>query len=254
MPDLVLRVTQETLRLEYPHLGEVKQYPNTVVYNKDTLQIEDFFVSEAELKTRLGKNWSAFRQVGGLGRAFDPHPQGPVFDFPVLAGLLEKARQHIFPKRPFGKRALPWNRIDLALNYGDFDRLPLGRQRELEYYLYDFQHIHRLALNGKDITLAPSLRWQQWLVGFVLRGLLPVLCLYGGLMKTVQVWEQGPWPALGWLLGGLVGAVILYILGTAAWLWFYRPRLPHGYLRYQLRSRSNWLRGLNRWLAGKLLD
>jgi hypothetical protein len=97
-------------------------------------------------------------------------------------------------------------------------------------------------------------RYLQAGVGVVLRTLLPVVILYAGLAASMGYWEQEPVLALGISAAGAAGALLVYLLATAGYLWLFRNWLPHGYLRYQLRGKVAWLRTLTRWLWTRLLD
>ena len=252
-PTILLQITPEKINVGLQD-GQTLGYDNRVAYDPARLTMLSFGENEARLKSEMGTDWPAFRQKAAFTRIFDPQAKGPIFDFHVLEILLLRMRQQAFPKRFIGRVSWPWNGMDMQAEIQDYEQLSLGRRREFEYYLQDFQQVNHLSVNGKDCTIPMARRYLQAGVGTFLRTLLPALVLYGGLVASIDYWREELALALGITAIGAAGALAVYLLGTAIYLYMFRGRLPHGYLRYQLRGRISWLRKLTRWLSDRLLD
>ncbi|HNT25503.1 MAG TPA: hypothetical protein PKM21_14105 [Anaerolineales bacterium] len=252
-PIVLLYITPQTV--SYGLQGaEQTQHDNCLAYDPEHVRVLSFGKHEARLKNEMGKDWPAFRHKVAFTSIFDPHARGPVFDFQILAAIMEDLRQQAFRGRFLGSANWPWKMLDMRVEIQDYEAFFLGRQREFEYYLQDFHHARHLWVNGKDCTIPASRRSLQAGVGAVLRILLPALVLYGGLALSVDYWGKQMVLAAGIVAAGAALALLAYLLGTALYLWLFRRCLPHGYLRYQLRGRITWLRKLSRWLAERMLD
>ncbi len=252
-PTVLLHITPQTVSYGLQGAEQI-QHDNRLAYDPELLRVLSFGKHEARLKNEMGKDWPAFRQKAAFTSLFDPHARGPVFDYQILAAIMEDLRQQAFPGHFLGGANWPWNMLDIRAEIQDYEALFLGRQREFEYYLQDFHHARTLWVNSKDCTIPVSRRSLQAGVGVALRILLPALVLYGGLALSVGYWEKQMLLAAVLVVAGAALALLGYWLGTALYLWLFRRCLPHGYLRYQLRGRITWLRKLSRWLAERMLD
>ncbi len=252
--DVEIQITPDKIEILLPATGETELLANRAAYDPVRLALATVGKTEAELKNQLGDEWLSRRGKLAWTRLFDPETKGPIFDYKAMDFLLGLARKRL-PPRP-GASWLPGlaPAIDLDLAIQRYDRLSLGRQRELEYYLQDFLRVRRLQINQQDRTIAPGLRTLQAAGNLTLRVLLPALAVYAGLYGLTRSLDQGLWIVVGFVLAGLAGGAVAYLLGSLAWLALFRGRLPHGYLRYQLRSGPKFLRSISRWAANQLLD
>lgn len=250
---LNLQITAEKIALEIPEQALSVQLSNTVAYDPQRYTLLSYGKPDSEIKAQLGTDWQAFLQQTSFTRIFDPNAAGPIFDYQVLELILQKARLKLYPNRFLAALSLFHKPVEISAHIQDYEKLSLGRRRELEYYLQDFQRAERLSINGKELTISPAWRVTQKWLGLILRILVPIVLLFIGFLMVFnqrgQDIEQFLWAALLWL----ASALLVYFFGTLFWLVVFRNHLPHGYLRYQLRNTGPLLRRPTRWLADRIL-
>lgn len=252
--DLIITINVERIVIEYPQSAEKTELVNRVGYDKSRLAIKTVGKTEKELKASLDSDWVSFQQKIAFVRVFDPQAKGPIFDYQVMEYLFTLARQKLFSSQAAQKFAFLAPALEVHLKIEGYERLSIGRQRELEYYLQDFQNVKSLQINQRDCTIPTKLRVLQSAGALVLRVLLPALVLYIGLFTLTRAWDQDVVFFAVSLAANVLAAGLVYFVGTALWLVLFRRLLPHGYLRYQLRSGPKFLRFASRWVAARLLD
>jgi len=252
--DLIITITSDSILLDYPLSGERENLANRIGYDKVRLELRSVGQSESTVKAALGEAWVNAQSKMTFTRIFDAQAKGPIFDIKAVDYLFAQARSKLYPNQKSGLLFKFRPGLSVELNIHGYERLGLGRQRELEYYLHDFLSVKEVKINQRDCTIPLKLRTQQNMANILLRVLLPSLVLYAGLFCLTRNQSQD-WLVAGLvLLGGIAAAGLAYLASTTAWLLIFRGKLPHGYLRFQLRTGPRFLRSISRWVAGRLLD
>ena len=252
--DLIITINSDSILMDYPQSGERVKLANRIGYDRTRLELRSVGQNENAVKKALGDDWEATQRTIVFTRAFDPQAKGPIFDNKVVDYLFGQARKKLFPDQHPLRLFLFRPELRVEVNIQGYERLSLGRQRELEYYLQDFLSVTNLKINQRDCTIPMKLRTQQTVASIFLRVLLPALMLYAGLFGLTRTQSQD-WLVIGFVLAsGIAAAGIVYLAGTFTWLLLFRSRLPHGYLRFQLRTGPKFLRSISRWAAGRLLN
>jgi hypothetical protein len=248
-----LRIDPKHIRLEAPERAISIRLANQVAYDSRRITLISYGKSAEALQVELGTDWREYMQHTTFAQIFDPKSTGPIFDYQVIDLLMQRLQQQLSPGRTLSLGQLFKIPLEIKAEIQDYKLLSLGRQRELEYHLQDFQRAHRLWINGEDRTI--SLRWrviQNW-VGWVLRLLIPIMMLFGGFLTIFTRQDQQISQFLGTAAGWIAASILAYFLGTILWMLIFRKVLPTGYLRFQLRSSGALMRRPTRWLAEKLL-
>ena len=250
---VLLRINPEHIRLEAPERAISIQLVNQVAFDSRRLTLLSYGKSAEALKAELGTDWHDTIQHTSFAQIFDPRSTGPIFDYQVIDLLMHRLYQQFSPGPTLSLGQLFKIPLEIQAEIQDYGQLSLGRQRELEYHLQDFQRAHRLRINGEDRTI--SLRWrviQNW-AGWLLRLLIPMMMLFGGFLTIFTRQDQQISQFLGTAAGWIAASILAYFLGTIFWMLMFRKKLPAGYLRYQLRSSGALMRRPTRWLAEILL-
>lgn len=254
MPILVqIKITREKLILEIPEKQIAIQLFNQIAYDPKRHTLLAFGKSEKELQAEIGSDWQTFRHRVAFARIFDPQATGPIFDYRVLELMFQKAANVTGNEGWHKFVPVLHPPVEITAQIQDYELLSLGRRRELEYYLLDFQRAQHLWINERNLTIPQGLRTAQHWTGMAVRVLIPGLLLFGGFLTVFNQWGQEVSTFVGKALVWFLSALLGYFLGTSLWLISFRKLLPHGYLRYQLRTGGTVLRKLTRWLADKIL-
>ncbi|MCU0484511.1 MAG: hypothetical protein MUC85_00240 [Anaerolineales bacterium] len=248
-----LKIDAKQIHLEDPEGGIRIRLENQVAYDTRRLTLISYGKSADQLKAEMGADWQDFSRNTAFVRIFDPKTIGPVFDYQVIDLLFHRLFQQIPSGNPGLLKKMSKPSLEIKAEIQDYERLSLGRRRELEYHLQDFQGAQRLWINGEERTIPLKWRTLQAWSGWVLRLLLPMLLLFGGLLTIFTQPKQQAVQLLLTAAGWITVSVLTFFLGTILWILIFRKKLPSGYLRYQLRSSGAILRRPTRWLAEKLL-
>ena len=243
---LHITINAARVRLEIPEQKWVFEQENRIAYDRQSNKMLALGESEETLQAQQGAEWPAFRRRAVFERLFEQSPAGPVFDYFALEFWLSKA------EAAHGRSTIlrPNELWDIDLKLDSEEKLSKGRRLELIYYLQE--RAKTLWINGKEYTIALSRRRLETGLRLLLTMILPLLALYFGLQANFSGLGEFDWQNWRGLVLAVGAALLIYLVGIAAWMLLARRWLPGGYLRYQLR-RVRLPRRLARWLAARLL-